>query len=87
MEGQGQLAQKSSGMHMAAAFRTQGAAGWIGVERKIDREFDREFNIYRSHEILTPTHLKSNPLGKHSPLNSTIPKNPYCLSKSPTTHP
>jgi hypothetical protein len=40
LEGQGQLAQKSSGMRMAAAFRTRGAAGWIGVERKIDRQFN-----------------------------------------------
>jgi hypothetical protein len=53
MEGQGQLAWKSSGKRMAAAFRTQGAAGWIGVERKINQEFDREFDIYRSREILT----------------------------------
>jgi hypothetical protein len=49
MDGQGQLAWKSSGRHMATAFRTRGAAGWIGAGRKIDQEFD----IYRSLEILT----------------------------------
>jgi hypothetical protein len=53
MDGQGQLAWESSGRRMATAFRTWGAAGWIRAGRRIERKFDREFDIYRSLEILT----------------------------------
>jgi hypothetical protein len=88
MEGQGKLAQKSSGMHMAAAFWTRGTVGGIRVERKINRDFDQDFNNYWSREILTsflshsaPVH--SCPCLYLSDFSPVVPRSPTSFFITP----